>query len=148
MESPLLTSYFYEKLFIAFLKELGHKSLKISIIGVFKHGRPAIIHLCSRIKTPEGITELIKLIDREHDLVWYSDSERNNIMHYAVYNRNLPLVEALLERHNPQASFGQNERLCNPMHLAAAAKHLNQLELPKLEEMLLSKDKLGQMLIQ
>jgi len=71
MESPLLTSYFYEKLFIAFLKELGYKSLKISIIGVFKHGRQAIIHLCSRIKTPEGITELIKLIDREHDLVWY-----------------------------------------------------------------------------
>ena len=71
MESPLLTSYFYEKLFIAFLKELGHKSLKISIIGVFKHGRPAIIHLCSRIKTHEGITELINLIDREHDLVWY-----------------------------------------------------------------------------
>ena len=69
-------------------------------------------------------------------------------MHYAVYNRNLPLVEALLQRHNPQASFVQNERLCNPMHLAAAAKHLNQLELPKLEEMLLSKDKLGQMLIQ
>ena len=46
-------------------------------------------------------------------------------MHYAVYNRNLPLVEALLQRHNPQASFVQNERLCNPMHLAAAAKHLN-----------------------
>ncbi len=105
MESPLLTSYYYEKLFVAFLKELGFKSLKIMILGVFKHGRPAIIHLCSRIKTPEGIAELMKLLDKEQALVWYQDSERNNIMHYAVYNRNLPLVEALLERHNPQASF-------------------------------------------
>jgi hypothetical protein len=71
LQSPLLTSYFFEKLFVAFLKELGHKSLKTSIIGVLKHGRPAIIHLCSRIKTTESIAELMKLLDRENDLVWY-----------------------------------------------------------------------------
>jgi len=92
--------------------------------------------MCSRIKSAEGIADLIKMLEKEPSVVNYPDSEGNNILHYAVYNRNLPLVQALLNRFSSEGMFVQNKKLNNPMHLAVAAKHLSQLELPKMEELL------------
>ena len=146
MQSPLTLSTFNERLLLAYLKLSDKSIFKTPIVGLFKDGRLSLIHLCSIIRTSESIADLVKLLDKDPTLVPYLDSEGNNILHYAVYARNLHLVEAILNKFNPSTLFVQNHKLCNPMHMAVSAKTLNQLELPKMEELLLSKDKAGKML--
>ena len=98
MENQLTVSFLYEKLFIAYLKEVDIKVLKTPILGVFKEGRPSYIHLCSRVKSADGIESLMKILAKDPSIVSYQETEGNTLLHYAVYHRNLGLVEALLNK--------------------------------------------------
>jgi ankyrin repeat protein len=58
------------------------------------------------------------------------------LIHYAAYLRNFNLLEALIPKADLKAV---NSKGNNALHLAVAIKRSNQLELPKIEDLLITK---------
>ena len=73
------------------------------------------------------------------------------MLNHAAYLRNSNLIEQLLQKFSVQLfandTLHENIKGNTPLHLAVAIKRHNQLELPKIEEMLISKCKYGSMLL-
>ena len=127
----------HEKLLVEMLKVLDLQDLKASISGVFKHGTVSTVQLCSTLTSPEEINWFIgQFIDKDKGLMSLKDSQGNTIVHHAAYFRNINLLEALIGKGAKLNTV--NEKGNNPLHLAVATKRNNQLEMPKVENLLIN----------